>query len=78
MFDFTLCNLPKGTFGLDEHSRAMMAFYIFSFSYDVVLTAGAEEISEKFAKFNARVVISAEGFIWPDKTLKVGLHSFFT
>jgi hypothetical protein len=44
----------------------------FSFcSYDVVLTAGKAEILEKFNKFNARVVFSAEGFCWPDPSLAV-------
>ena len=33
------------------------------------------DILEKFHKFNARVVFSAEGFCWPDKTLAVSLGS---
>ncbi|XP_062612335.1 multifunctional procollagen lysine hydroxylase and glycosyltransferase LH3-like [Saccostrea cucullata] len=42
---------------------------MFTDSYDVVLTAGKKEILEKFKKFNARVVFSAEGFCWPDPSL---------
>ena len=49
-----------------------MERYLFSInSYDVVLTAGATEILEKFHKFNARVVFSAEGFCWPNAELAV-------
>ena len=40
-------------------------------SYDVVFAAGADEILKRFLAFKARVVISAEGFLWPDKTLLV-------
>ena len=40
-------------------------------SYDVVFAAGADEILKKFLSFKAKVVISAEGFLWPDKTLLV-------
>ena len=42
-------------------------------SYDVVFTAGADVILTKFKDFNCRVVFSAEGFCWPDKTLAVSL-----
>ena len=43
----------------------------FCHSYDVVFAAGADEILKRFLAFKARVVISAEGFLWPDKTLLV-------
>lgn len=38
----------------------------------MVVTAGKQDILEKFKKFNARVVFSAEGFCWPDPSLAVG------
>uniref|UniRef100_T1IVE2 Fe2OG dioxygenase domain-containing protein n=1 Tax=Strigamia maritima TaxID=126957 RepID=T1IVE2_STRMM len=38
-------------------------------SYDVILLADAETILDKFYKFKAKVVFSAEGFCWPDKSL---------
>lgn len=43
---------------------------MFSDSYDVVFSATPAEILKKFLAFEARVVISAEGFIWPDKSLE--------
>ena len=46
-------------------------YLLIYFSYDVVVTAGASEILEKFYKLDARVVFSAEGFCWPDKSLAV-------
>jgi hypothetical protein len=45
-------------------------FFLFH-SYDVVFAAGADEILKRFLAFKAKVVISAEGFLWPDKTLLV-------
>ena len=45
-----------------------------SCSYDVIFTAGADVILKKFQDFKSRVVFSAEGFCWPDKSLAV---SFF-
>lgn len=43
-------------------------------SYDVIFTAGADEILKRFLAFKAKVVISAEGFLWPDKTLLVMIY----
>ena len=40
-------------------------------SYDVIFTAGADVILSKFKDFKSRVVFSAEGFCWPDKSLAV-------
>ncbi|XP_045163177.2 procollagen-lysine,2-oxoglutarate 5-dioxygenase 2-like isoform X2 [Mercenaria mercenaria] len=42
---------------------------MFTDSYDVVITAGASEVLEKFSKLDARVLFSAEGFCWPDSSL---------
>ena len=42
----------------------------FTDSYDVVFTASADEILEKLKKFDANVIFSAEGFCWPDRSLK--------
>ncbi len=46
---------------------------LFADSYDVILNAPAEEILSRFRKHfaDARVVFSAEGFCWPDKSLAV-------
>jgi len=38
-------------------------------SYDVVLTAGPEDVVKAFRKFRADVVFSAEGFCWPDPSV---------
>ncbi|KAK7471384.1 hypothetical protein BaRGS_00035990, partial [Batillaria attramentaria] len=43
---------------------------MFTDSYDVVLTDSSDTVRERFAKFDARVVFSAEGFCWPDASLK--------
>lgn len=43
---------------------------MFTDSYDVVFTDGAEVILERFDKFDGRVVFSAEGFCWPDPNVK--------
>ncbi|KAL8624347.1 hypothetical protein ACOMHN_044778 [Nucella lapillus] len=43
---------------------------MFTDSYDVVFTDGAPTILERFAKLDARVVFSAEGYCWPDASLK--------
>ncbi|XP_028394041.1 multifunctional procollagen lysine hydroxylase and glycosyltransferase LH3-like [Dendronephthya gigantea] len=42
---------------------------MFTDSYDVVFAAGADEILKRFLAFKSKVVISAEDFLWPDKTL---------
>jgi hypothetical protein len=44
---------------------------IFLNSFDVVFTAGADVILQRFLDFNSRVVFSAEGFCWPDQDLAV-------
>lgn len=46
---------------------------VVDFSYDVVFTAGADVILERFMDFNCRVVFSAEGFCWPDQSLAVSV-----
>jgi len=38
-------------------------------SYDVVLTAGPEDVVKAFRKFKADIVFSTEGFCWPDPSL---------
>ena len=45
----------------------------FCSSYDLVFTDGPAAVLEKFLKFDARVVFSAEGFCWPDTKLAVSL-----
>lgn len=39
-------------------------------SYDVIFTGGKGDILTKFFTFEADAVFSAEGFCWPDATLK--------
>ncbi|OQR74134.1 procollagen-lysine, partial [Tropilaelaps mercedesae] len=39
-------------------------------SYDVVFLGGAKEILSKFLAFNSGAVFSAEGFCWPDASLR--------
>ena len=46
-------------------------FAMLLYSYDVVFTSNVKEILAVFDKFNAQVVFSAEGFCWPDLSLKV-------
>jgi hypothetical protein len=53
-----------------------VAVHVFSFlmdccSYDVVLTAGPQDVIAAFNKFDAGVVFSAEAFCWPDSSLAV-------
>lgn len=43
---------------------------LYTFSYDVVFTSSLEFIVHKFKEMNARIVFSAEKFIWPDDTLE--------
>lgn len=64
-----ISSLTQQVSGKGSHCRKCLHFC----SYDVVLTAGKEEILEKFQKFKARVVFSAEGFCWPDPSLAVGV-----
>jgi len=40
-------------------------------SYDVVLTAGPEDVVKAFQKMKADIVFSTEGFCWPDPSLAV-------
>ncbi|KAL4221290.1 Procollagen-lysine [Mactra antiquata] len=54
---------------LEQYKKRDDLIIMFTDSYDVVITANAEEILEKFNKFSARVVFSAEGFCWPDQSL---------
>ncbi|KAK5889734.1 hypothetical protein CesoFtcFv8_015708, partial [Champsocephalus esox] len=37
--------------------------------YDVIFSAGPEELLSKFSRLSHRVVFSAEGFCWPDQRL---------
>ena len=42
---------------------------LFTDSYDVIITAGAEDILTSFESFKADIVFSAEPFCWPDSSL---------
>jgi len=52
-----------------EQSPDLLVMFVDS--YDVVLTAGPEEIIKTFHKFDANVVFSAESFCWPDAGLAI-------
>ncbi|XP_035896526.1 procollagen-lysine,2-oxoglutarate 5-dioxygenase [Anopheles stephensi] len=43
---------------------------LFTDSYDVLFLAPWAKIQEKFATFDASIVFGAEGFCWPDESLK--------
>ncbi|XP_013392391.1 procollagen-lysine,2-oxoglutarate 5-dioxygenase 1 isoform X2 [Lingula anatina] len=55
--------------GLKKYKDKKDLVLMFTDSYDVIFTGGAQEILKMFKKFNARVVFSAEGFCWPDASL---------
>ncbi|XP_041377665.1 multifunctional procollagen lysine hydroxylase and glycosyltransferase LH3-like [Gigantopelta aegis] len=55
--------------GLKKYKKKDKQLIMFVDSYDVVFTDGAPAILEKFVKFDARVLFSAEGFCWPDSKL---------
>ncbi|XP_047131925.2 procollagen-lysine,2-oxoglutarate 5-dioxygenase 1 isoform X1 [Hydra vulgaris] len=44
---------------------------MFTDSYDVVINAGSDEILKRFLKTEAKILISAEDYCWPDKSLAV-------
>ncbi|PIK40153.1 hypothetical protein BSL78_23007 [Apostichopus japonicus] len=54
---------------LEEYKDRDDLILLFSDSYDVIFTTGAEEIIRKFQEMDANLVISAESSIWPDPTL---------
>ncbi|XP_052865938.1 procollagen-lysine,2-oxoglutarate 5-dioxygenase [Anopheles cruzii] len=50
----------------DDEDRLIL----FTDSYDVLFLAPWEKILQKFRSFNASIVFGAEGFCWPDESLK--------
>lgn len=46
------------------------------FSYDVVLTGGPSDVVRAFKKFGAKILMSAEGFCWPDSSLAVSIWKY--
>ena len=70
-------NLPGGAYKinllkeeLSNHKDNKNLIVMFTDSYDVILTAGKDEILQKFKSFEANVVFGAEDFCWPDQSLK--------
>ncbi|XP_059152546.1 procollagen-lysine,2-oxoglutarate 5-dioxygenase 1-like isoform X2 [Physella acuta] len=55
--------------GLKPYRNKENLILMFVDSYDVVFTDGKDEILDKFSKFEARVVFSAEDTCWPDRSL---------
>ncbi|KAK6177441.1 hypothetical protein SNE40_015540 [Patella caerulea] len=56
--------------GLEEFKDLDDLIVMFVDSYDLVFSGDKSEILEKFAKFDAHVVFSAEGSCWPDESLR--------
>ncbi|XP_043260024.1 procollagen-lysine,2-oxoglutarate 5-dioxygenase isoform X1 [Colletes gigas] len=54
---------------LEEYQFDKERIVIFTDSYDVIFLSGLEEIIGKFKSMDARIVFSAEGSCWPDKSL---------
>lgn len=54
---------------LEEYKDRHDLILLFSDSYDVIFTTGAEEIISKFLEMDANLVFSAESLIWPDPSL---------
>lgn len=72
-----IANYPGGGFkvnllkdDLEQYKDRDDLIIMFTDSYDVVLLAEADEILEKFRRFDANIVFGAEGFCWPDVSLK--------
>lgn len=61
-------NLVKDA--LKPYKNDAETIVLFSDSYDVIFTSSHGDMVEKFKKTGARVLISAENFLWPDATLK--------
>ena len=55
---------------LETHKLDDNLIILFTENYDVVFTGGAGAIQERFAKFEARIVFSADGFCRPDDSAK--------
>ncbi|XP_059468645.1 multifunctional procollagen lysine hydroxylase and glycosyltransferase LH3 [Neocloeon triangulifer] len=51
----------------DKHNKVIL----FTDSYDVIFLATVNKIVKQFEKSGARILFSAEGFCWPDKSLSV-------
>ncbi|XP_012135908.2 procollagen lysyl hydroxylase isoform X1 [Megachile rotundata] len=54
---------------LEKYKNDEERIVMFTDSYDVIFLSGLTEIIEKFKNTNARILFSAEGSCWPDKSL---------
>ncbi|XP_078044009.1 procollagen lysyl hydroxylase isoform X5 [Augochlora pura] len=54
---------------LEDYKGDKKKIIIFTDSYDVIFLGGLAKIVEKFKNMNARILFSAEGSCWPDKSL---------
>ncbi|PBC29643.1 Procollagen-lysine,2-oxoglutarate 5-dioxygenase [Apis cerana cerana] len=54
---------------LEEYQNDDDRIIIFTDSYDVIFLSDLTEIIDKFKNMNARVLFSAEGACWPDRSL---------
>lgn len=55
---------------LEKHKNNPDQIIMFTDSYDVILNASPSQFIDEFKSFNSKVVFSAEGFCWPDESLK--------
>ena len=55
---------------LEEWKDEPDTVVMFTDAYDVILTANAETILEKFLDFDCKVVFAAEPYLWPDLSLE--------
>jgi procollagen-lysine,2-oxoglutarate 5-dioxygenase len=69
-------NYPGGGFKVNllkkellEHKDKKDLVVMFTDSYDVIITAGKDDILAKFKEFDANIVFGAEPFCWPRKDL---------
>ena len=67
-----MCGVCIG--GRSTNLVTSLSLFIVPHSYDVIFTVGADVILKKFQDFKSRVVFSAEGFCWPDKSLAVSFY----
>jgi len=68
MLSKTHCSMWNNIF---IYNNAIWKQWFNIYSYDVIFTAGPQEILKKFRENGAKVVFSAEEFCWPDVALAV-------
>ncbi|XP_020286175.1 procollagen-lysine,2-oxoglutarate 5-dioxygenase 3 isoform X2 [Pseudomyrmex gracilis] len=54
---------------LEDYRDDEKRIVLFTDSYDLIFLGGLPAIVERFQEFDARILFSAEGYCWPDKSL---------